>query len=81
MKILMVFTSHDILGKTGRMTGFWLEERNAGLSFSARPSASPGGTIDNRKSALAISASLAPTAGTGRMIKTLRRLARARGGG
>lgn len=26
MKILMVFTSHDILGKTGRKTGFWLEE-------------------------------------------------------
>ena len=26
MKILMVFTSHDILGTTGRKTGFWLEE-------------------------------------------------------
>ena len=26
MKILMVFTSHDMLGKTGRKTGFWLEE-------------------------------------------------------
>ena len=26
MKILMVFTSHDILGKSGRKTGFWLEE-------------------------------------------------------
>lgn len=26
MRILMVFTSHDILGKTGRKTGFWLEE-------------------------------------------------------
>lgn len=26
MKILMVFTSHDILGSTGRKTGFWLEE-------------------------------------------------------
>jgi putative intracellular protease/amidase len=26
MKILMVLTSHDILGKTGRKTGFWLEE-------------------------------------------------------
>jgi putative intracellular protease/amidase len=25
-KILMVFTSHDILGSTGRKTGFWLEE-------------------------------------------------------
>jgi putative intracellular protease/amidase len=26
MKILMVLTSHDHLGKTGRKTGFWLEE-------------------------------------------------------
>jgi putative intracellular protease/amidase len=26
MKILMVFTSHDQLGNTGRKTGFWLEE-------------------------------------------------------
>lgn len=26
MKILMVLTSHDILGSTGRKTGFWLEE-------------------------------------------------------
>ena len=26
MKILMVLTSHDILGDTGRKTGFWLEE-------------------------------------------------------
>ena len=26
MRILMVFTSHDILGNTGRKTGFWLEE-------------------------------------------------------
>lgn len=26
MKILMVFTSHDMLGNTGRKTGFWLEE-------------------------------------------------------
>nr|MBF0684905.1 type 1 glutamine amidotransferase domain-containing protein [Pseudomonas sp.] len=26
MKILMVLTSHDQLGKTGRKTGFWLEE-------------------------------------------------------
>jgi putative intracellular protease/amidase len=28
-KILMVLTSHDILGKTGRPTGFWLEEFTA----------------------------------------------------
>src|ERR1700743_3019050 len=26
MKILMVLTSHDHLGNTGRKTGFWLEE-------------------------------------------------------
>ena len=26
MKVLMVLTSHDRLGNTGRKTGFWLEE-------------------------------------------------------
>ncbi len=26
MKILMVLTSHDKLGETGKKTGFWLEE-------------------------------------------------------
>ncbi len=26
MKILMVLTSHNKLGDTGRKTGFWLEE-------------------------------------------------------
>ena len=26
MKILMVLTSHNQLGNTGRPTGFWLEE-------------------------------------------------------
>ena len=26
MKILMVLTSHDDLGDTGKKTGFWLEE-------------------------------------------------------
>src|SRR6202167_6330462 len=26
MKVLMVLTSHDQLGNTGRKTGFWLEE-------------------------------------------------------
>ena len=26
MKILMVLTSHDTLGNTGRKTAFWLEE-------------------------------------------------------
>jgi hypothetical protein len=31
MKILMVLTSHDRLGDTGRKTGFWLEEFAAPL--------------------------------------------------
>ena len=26
MKVLMVLTSHDELGSTGKKTGFWLEE-------------------------------------------------------
>ncbi|OXH82727.1 type 1 glutamine amidotransferase domain-containing protein, partial [Burkholderia multivorans] len=26
MKILVVLTSHDTLGDTGKKTGFWLEE-------------------------------------------------------
>jgi putative intracellular protease/amidase len=48
MKILMVLTSHDTLGKTGRKTGFWLEEfaapyfvfRDAGVQLTL---ASPKG--------------------------------------
>jgi putative intracellular protease/amidase len=48
MKILMVLTSHDQLGDTGRRTGFWLEEfaapyfvfRDAGVGLTL---ASPGG--------------------------------------
>lgn len=48
MKILMVLTSHGILGKTGRQTGFWLEEfaapyfvfRDAGVNLTL---ASPKG--------------------------------------
>jgi putative intracellular protease/amidase len=48
MKILMVFTSHDQLGNTGRPTGFWLEEgaapyfvfRDAGVELTL---ASPKG--------------------------------------
>ena len=31
MKVLMVITSHDQLGNTGRKTGFWLEELAAPL--------------------------------------------------
>ena len=48
MKILMVLTSHDKLGDTGRKTGFWLEEfaapyfvfRDAGVDLTL---ASPAG--------------------------------------
>src|SRR6516225_5176490 len=48
MKILMVLTSHDQLGNTGRKTGFWLEEfaapyyvfRDAGVKLTL---ASPNG--------------------------------------
>ena len=48
MKILMVVTSHDQLGNTGRKTGFWLEEfaapyfvfRDAGVDLTL---ASPKG--------------------------------------
>ena len=48
MKILMVLTSHDTLGSTGRKTGFWLEEfaapyfvfRDAGVELTL---ASPKG--------------------------------------
>jgi putative intracellular protease/amidase len=48
MRILMVLTSHDILGATGRKTGFWLEEfaapyfvfRDAGVELTL---ASPKG--------------------------------------
>jgi putative intracellular protease/amidase len=56
VKILMVLTSHDVLGKTGRKTGFWLEEfaapyfvfRDAGVDLTL---ASPKGgqpTIDHK---------------------------------
>src|SRR5437773_264567 len=45
MKILMVLTSHDQLGNTGRKTGFWLEEfaapyfvvRHAGMDLTLAP--------------------------------------------
>src|SRR3954464_7679860 len=48
VKILMVLTSHDQLGNTGRKTGFWLEEfaapyfvfRDAGVALTL---ASPKG--------------------------------------
>jgi putative intracellular protease/amidase len=50
MKILMVLTSHDQLGDTGRKTGFWLEEfaapyfvfRDAGVELTL---ASPNGGL------------------------------------
>src|ERR1700743_2440982 len=50
MKILMVLTSHDQLGNTGRKTGFWLEEfaapyfvfRDAGVQLTlATPKGGP----------------------------------------
>ena len=31
MRVLMVLTSHDKLGDTGRKTGFWLEEPGRAL--------------------------------------------------
>jgi putative intracellular protease/amidase len=48
VKVLMVLTSHDQLGNTGRKTGFWLEElaapyyvfKDAGAQITL---ASPGG--------------------------------------
>jgi hypothetical protein len=33
MKVVMVLTSHDQLGDTGRKTGFWLEEFAAPTLF------------------------------------------------
>src|ERR1700730_7999671 len=44
MKVLMVITSHDQLGNTGRKTGFWLEElaapyyvfKDAGVEITLR---------------------------------------------
>jgi hypothetical protein len=37
MKILMVLTSRDALGDTGRKTGFWLEEFAAPYFERAAP--------------------------------------------
>jgi hypothetical protein len=41
MKILMVLTSHDKLGNTGRKTGFWLEEFAARCGYRARTAKAP----------------------------------------
>ena len=49
MKILMVLASHDVLGSTGRKTGFWLEEfaapyfvfRDAGIELTLYSSGKP----------------------------------------
>jgi putative intracellular protease/amidase len=51
MKIVMVLTSHDQLGDTGRETEFWLEEfaapyfvfRDAGVELTLMASAEPIG--------------------------------------
>ena len=62
MKILMVLTSHDKLGNTGRKTGFWLEEfaapyytfLDAGATFTL---ASPkGGSHPSTRSATRLKA-------------------------
>jgi len=37
MHILMVLTSHDQLGDTGKKTGFWLEEFAAPTMSSGMP--------------------------------------------
>jgi putative intracellular protease/amidase len=58
MKIVMVLTSHDQLGDTGRKTGFWLEEfaaayfvfRDAGVDLTL---ASPEGNLVGQKAAAA----------------------------
>jgi putative intracellular protease/amidase len=49
VKILMVLASHDVLGSTGRKTGFWLEEfaapyfvfRDAGIELTLYSSGKP----------------------------------------
>lgn len=37
MKILMVLTSHDQLGNTGRKTGFWWKSLQLRILFSKMP--------------------------------------------
>ncbi len=46
MKILMVLTSHDQLGNTGKKTGFWLEE--FGRTLATMWSGSPRRTSPSR---------------------------------
>src|SRR3954465_15943316 len=68
MKILMVLTSHDQLGNTGRKTGFWLEEfaapyyvfRDAGVDLTlaspkgGQPPVDPKGPVpENQTPAMA----------------------------
>jgi putative intracellular protease/amidase len=57
MKVLMVITSHDQLGNTGRRTGFWLEElaapyyvfKDAGVEITlASPKPSAAGPQERR---------------------------------
>ncbi|MEM6421968.1 MAG: type 1 glutamine amidotransferase domain-containing protein, partial [Pseudomonadota bacterium] len=64
-KILMVLTSHDRLGETGKKTGYWLEElaapyfafRDAGLEVTlaspkgGRPPADPGSEAEDSQTA------------------------------
>ena len=58
MKILMVLTSHDQLGDTGKKTGFWLEEfaapyyvlKDAGAQITlASPKGGPKQTWSGRE--------------------------------
>jgi hypothetical protein len=46
MKVLMVLTSHDQLGNTGRKTGFWLEELAAPYYVFSQPVRSLGVTAE-----------------------------------
>ena len=76
MKIVMVLTSHDRLGDTGRKTGFWLEElaapyyafQDAGaeIVLASRPKADSRHLIQkatNRLSKLILPAVSRPTPG------------------
>ena len=48
MKILMVLTSHDELGNTGRKTGFWLEELAAPY-YVFKDAAGPTSPVGSRR--------------------------------
>jgi putative intracellular protease/amidase len=76
MKILMVLTSHDQLGNTGRKTGFWLEEfaapyfvfRDAGVNLTlaspkgGQPPVDPKSDLPENQTAAMARFKQAPTA-------------------